>query len=105
MLLRATDNPRQIFFSYRNAAIAAEGTLERGDILVARAADLGLVPDLLLAGGLVVEIGGPLSHLTLAARELDVPCVVGVRDAFATLEEGELLRVDGARGVVERLEA
>ncbi|MEZ4232876.1 MAG: PEP-utilizing enzyme [Polyangiaceae bacterium] len=84
---------------------AAQSTLERGDILVARAADLGLVPDLLLAGGLVVEIGGPLSHLTLAARELDVPCVVGVRDAFATLEEGELLRVDGARGVVERLEA
>ncbi len=83
----------------------AQSTLERGDILVARAADLGLVPDLLLAGALVVEIGGPLSHLTLAARELDVPCVVGVRDAFATLQDGELLRVDGARGVVERLEA
>ncbi|MCB9596750.1 MAG: hypothetical protein H6719_28770 [Sandaracinaceae bacterium] len=32
VLLRATDNPRQIFFSYRNAAIAAEGTLERGDM-------------------------------------------------------------------------
>ncbi|MEZ4370740.1 MAG: PEP-utilizing enzyme [Polyangiaceae bacterium] len=84
---------------------STQAPLERGDILVARAADLGFVPDLLQAGALVVEIGGPLSHLTLAARELDVPCVVGVRDAFATLSDGELLRVDGARGVVERLEA
>ncbi|MCA9610957.1 MAG: hypothetical protein KC619_35430 [Myxococcales bacterium] len=31
VFLRATDNPNQLFFSYRNAAIAAEGTLERGD--------------------------------------------------------------------------
>ncbi len=30
--LRATDNPDQIYFSYRNAAIAAEGTLNRGDM-------------------------------------------------------------------------
>lgn len=77
----------------------------RGEILIVRAADLGLVPDLLLVSALVVEIGGPLSHLVVAARELDVPCVVGVRDAFATLVEGELLRVDGVRGVVERLES
>ncbi len=32
VMLRATDNPQQIFFSYRNAAIAAEGTLQRGDM-------------------------------------------------------------------------
>ncbi|MCA9646310.1 MAG: phosphoenolpyruvate synthase, partial [Myxococcales bacterium] len=88
-----------------HSLLSSQAPLERGEILVARAADLGLVPDLLQAGALVVEIGGPLSHLTLAARELDVPCVVGVRDAFATLSDGELLRVDGARGVVERLEA
>ncbi|MBX3185177.1 MAG: hypothetical protein KIT72_16785 [Polyangiaceae bacterium] len=75
-----------------------------GAILVVRAADLGLVPELLWASGLVVEMGGPLSHLVVAARELDVPCVTGVRDTFATLEEGELLRIDGERGVVERLD-
>lgn len=85
--------------------LAGIDAVQPGDIIVTRAADLSLGPALLIAGGVVTEIGGPLSHLLLVARELGVPAAVNVRDAVALVREGEMLRVDGDRGSVERLEA
>jgi phosphotransferase system enzyme I (PtsI) len=46
----------------------------------------------------VIESGGPLSHSSILARSLGVPCVVGVRGARQMVHEGQLLIVDGDRG-------
>jgi phosphoenolpyruvate-protein phosphotransferase (PTS system enzyme I) len=46
----------------------------------------------------MIETGGPLSHSSILARSLGVPCVVGVRGARQMVHEGQLLIVDGDRG-------
>jgi rifampicin phosphotransferase len=81
-----------------------EEGLEPGEILVARTTDVGLTPLFLLAAGVVTELGGPLSHAALVAREYGVPAVVNVAGATVALRTGERIRIDGDRGIVERLE-
>lgn len=69
-----------------------------GEILVAPVLDAGLGPFLASAAGAVAEIGGMLSHGSVVARELGVPCVVDVRDATSRIRTGDLLLVDGTSG-------
>ncbi|MBK8938077.1 MAG: phosphoenolpyruvate synthase [Polyangiaceae bacterium] len=76
-----------------------------GEILVARTTDIGMSPLFLVAAGVVTELGGPLSHAAIVAREYNVPAVVNVDGATLSLRTGERLRVDGDRGIVEKLDA
>lgn len=78
--------------------------LEEGEILVTKTTDIGLTPLFLIAAGVVTELGGPLSHAAIVAREYGVPAVVSVPGATTAIKTGERLRVDGDRGVVERLD-
>ncbi|MCP3936382.1 MAG: phosphatase PAP2 family protein, partial [Actinomycetia bacterium] len=78
-------------------------SLARGDVLVAQATDASWAPLFLLAGAIVVEDGGPLSHAAIVARELGMPAVVNVPGIIARLEsepEAVALRVDGTTGEV-----
>ncbi len=77
--------------------------LRAGEVLVARTTDVGLAPLFLVASGLVTELGGPLSHAAIVAREYGVPAVVNVEGATRRIKTGDRLRVDGDRGVVEKL--
>ena len=52
----------------------------------------------------VTDVGAPLSHAAIVARELGIPAVVGCRDATMRLKTGDLVRVDGGKGIVEILE-
>jgi pyruvate,water dikinase len=54
-----------------------------------------------LASAVVSEGGGLLSHVAIVCREYRIPCVCGVADVLASLENGQRIRVDGTRGVVE----
>ncbi len=83
----------------------AEGldTVLAGEILVSRTTDVGLTPLFLVAAGVVTELGGPLSHAAIVAREYGVPAVVSVPGATTAIKTGDRLRVDGARGIVEKL--
>lgn len=74
--------------------------LRRGEILVARATDPGWTPLFLVAGGLVLEQGGMLSHGAVVAREYRVPAVANVPGATTRLRDGQVVTVDGSRGVV-----
>jgi pyruvate,water dikinase len=76
-----------------------------GEILVSRTTDVGLSPLFLVAAAVVTELGGPLSHAAVVAREYGIPAVVNVPGATTAIRTGDLLRVDGDRGVVERLES
>ncbi|MFI5662854.1 PEP/pyruvate-binding domain-containing protein [Streptomyces sp. NPDC051684] len=74
--------------------------LEPGEILVAPSTDPGWTPLFLTAGGLVMEMGGANSHGAVVAREYGIPAVVGVPDAVARIETGDVVTVDGGAGVV-----
>jgi pyruvate,water dikinase len=78
--------------------------MARGGILVAPATDPGWTPLFARAAGVVVEIGGVMSHAATVAREYGLPCVSNVEEAVARLRDGDLVRVDGTRGTIEILE-
>lgn len=79
-------------------------TLQRGEILVAPSADPAWVSLFVLAGGAVLGTGSRLSHAALMARELGVPCVVGVERACERIRDGERLRLIGETGELVRLD-
>jgi pyruvate,water dikinase len=74
--------------------------LEPGEILVAPSTDPGWTPLFLTAGGLVMEMGGPMSHGAVVAREYGIPAVVGVAGATERLVTGQRVTVDGGIGTV-----
>jgi pyruvate,water dikinase len=77
--------------------------LQPGEILVVHTTDVGWTPLFLVAAGVVTELGGPLSHAAIVAREFGVPTVVNVVGATRAIRTGDTLRVDGDRGAVERV--
>ena len=77
--------------------------LAAGEILVAKFTDPGWAPLFPLAGAVVTEIGGMLSHGAIVAREFGIPAVVNVRAATQRIATGQQVRVDGAAGTVELL--
>ncbi len=88
------------------ARVVRDPTRERlapGEILVAEFTDPGWTPLFINAAGVVLEVGGSLTHGAVVAREYGIPAVVGVREATRRIHTGERLRVDGNRGVVELL--
>jgi pyruvate,water dikinase len=79
--------------------------LQPGEILVANTTNVGWTPLFPRAAAVVTDVGGSLSHAAIVARELGIPAVVGCGDATSRLKTGDLVLVDGKRGVVEILEA
>jgi phosphohistidine swiveling domain-containing protein len=79
--------------------------LQPGEILVVHTTDVGWTPLFCIAAGVVTELGGPLSHAAVVARELGVPSVVNVDGVTRALKTGDRVRLDGDRGIVERLPA
>jgi pyruvate,water dikinase len=77
--------------------------MEIGDVLVAHTTDPSWASVMYPAAALIVEIGGQLSHAAVVARELGIPCVMGVPDATRGIRDGDLVRVDGSAGTVEIL--
>ncbi|MEW6439995.1 MAG: PEP/pyruvate-binding domain-containing protein [bacterium] len=78
--------------------------IEPGEILVVPVADAAWAQLFLLAAGLVVEMGGLLSHGSIVAREYGLPAVVNVKKATACLRTGQRIEVDGNSGEVRALE-
>ena len=74
--------------------------LEPGEILVAPSTDPGWTPLFLTAGGLVMEMGGAMSHGAVVAREYGIPAVVGVPGATERIPTGQEITVDGSAGSV-----
>jgi phosphohistidine swiveling domain-containing protein len=78
--------------------------LEAGEILVAEVTDVGYTAAFSYAGAVVTELGGPMSHAAVVAREFGIPCVVDVHDATRRLPPGALIEVDGTSGTIQLLE-
>lgn len=78
--------------------------LAPGEILVTTLTNIGWTPMFPRAAAVVTDMGAPLSHASIVARELGIPAVVGTGNATMRLRDGDRIRVDGERGTVELLE-
>jgi len=78
--------------------------LRPGEILVAVTTNVGWTPLFPRLAAVVTDVGAPLSHAAIVARELGIPAVVGCFNATSVLKTGDIVRVDGGRGIVEILE-
>ena len=83
----------------------AAADVEPGGILVAPYTDPSWAPIMFASAGLVVDIGGELSHAAVVARELGIPCVMSTGDGTRRLRDGDICRIDGDAGHVDVLAA
>lgn len=77
--------------------------INRGDILVTTMTSVDFVPIMKKAGAFVTNEGGITSHAAIVAREMNKPCIIGTQIATKVLRDGNKVKVDGNRGVVEIL--
>jgi phosphohistidine swiveling domain-containing protein len=75
--------------------------LQTGEVLVTVTTNVGWTPFFPRAAAIVTDVGAPLSHAAIVARELGIPAVVGCGDATMRLHTGDRVLVDGGRGIVE----
>jgi phosphohistidine swiveling domain-containing protein len=78
-----------------------EEFIEPGEILVCETTDPSWASLFFVAAGVVINVGGQLSHGAVVARELGIPCVVNVRGATCVIQTGDVLKIDGSAGIVE----
>lgn len=75
-----------------------------GEILVCPGTDPSWTPLFLAAAGLVMEVGGMMTHGSVVAREYGIPAVVGIRQATTRLTTGQRVRVNGSTGEITLLD-
>lgn len=80
--------------------LAESDKLEPGDVLVCEMTMPSWTPLFSIVSAVVADSGGVLSHCAIVAREYGIPCVVGTMNGTQRLRDGQLLTVDGAKGVV-----
>jgi pyruvate,water dikinase len=72
--------------------------IDKGDVLVTKYIDPGQTHLFLMAGALVLEVGGLLSHGAILAREFNIPTVAGVKNATEIFKDGQRAAIDGTKG-------
>lgn len=80
--------------------ISEIGRVEEGDILVTVMTNPDMVPAMRKAAAVVTDEGGRTCHAAIVSRELQIPCIVGAKNASEILKEGMEVTVDATRGVV-----
>ena len=113
---QTTTGPDDAITGFPGAAGVVEGTarvlrapedgaqLGDGEILVTTVTNIGWTPIFPRAAAVVTDVGAPLSHAAIVARELGIPAVVGCGNATTLLRSGDRIRVDGGAGTVEILD-
>ena len=80
------------------------GKLRAGDVLVAPVTNPAWTPLFQRAVAVVVDTGGSASHAAIVAREYGIPAVMGTMNGTKELEDGQLIKVDGSRGLVFKVD-
>jgi phosphohistidine swiveling domain-containing protein len=111
----AAIKPDDTITGFPGAAGVVEGTarvlrspeeaarLGEGEILVTTVTNIGWTPIFPRAAAVVTDVGAPVSHAAIVARELGIPAVVGCGNATMRVHSGDWVRVDGGNGTVEVL--
>jgi phosphohistidine swiveling domain-containing protein len=104
--------PSPVIKGFAGAAGCVEGIVRRidrvgdgnqiqpGEILVTTVTNVGWTPLFPRLAAIVTDVGAPLSHAAIVARELGIPAVVGCGNATMLLKTGDRIRVDGGAGTV-----
>jgi pyruvate,water dikinase len=71
-----------------------------GNVLVAVTTTPAWMPLFALASAVVTDIGGPLSHSSIVAREYSIPAVMAAGSATRRIHTGQIITVDGNKGLV-----
>lgn len=74
--------------------------VEEGDILVTEMTNPDMVPAMKKAKAVVTDEGGRTCHAAIVSRELQIPCIVGAKNATKVLKNGAEVTVDATRGIV-----
>jgi pyruvate,water dikinase len=77
--------------------------MKTGDVLVAAITTPAWTPLFARASAVVTDVGGPLSHGSIVAREYGIPAVLGTGVATQRIHNGQMISVDGAAGTVTLL--
>ncbi|WP_373893043.1 pyruvate kinase [Virgibacillus natechei] len=82
------------------ATTAEEATrkLNEEDILVTYGTEKDMMPALEKASGIITEEGGLTSHAAVVGLSLGIPVIVGVKDVFDVIKDGEDVTLDGSKG-------
>ena len=84
--------------------------VQDGDILIITVPSAEFVGKLKSSGtlkkasALITEVGGLLSHISIIAREMKKPCIIGARNILKTIKDGDLIEVDANKGIIKILE-
>jgi len=76
------------------------GAVREGDILVTRMTSPDMVPAMRKVAAIVTDEGGMTCHAAIVSRELGTPAIVGTKTATQLLKNGQLITVDGERGLI-----
>ena len=80
-----------------------DDNLKKGEILVTKFTDPGWTPLFINAKGLILEVGGLLTHGAIVAREYGIPALVGLENATTLIKTGDYIRINADKGYVEIL--
>jgi phosphohistidine swiveling domain-containing protein len=80
------------------------GAMQPGEVLVTGITTPAWTPLFALASAVVTDIGGPLSHSSIVAREYGIPAVLGTGMASKRIQSGQMITVDGDAGTVTLLD-
>jgi pyruvate,water dikinase len=80
--------------------IKDSGKVKEGDILVTKMTNPDMVPAMRRVAAIVTDEGGMTCHAAIVSRELGTPAVVGTRNATTILKPGQMITVDGEKGLV-----
>jgi phosphoenolpyruvate synthase/pyruvate phosphate dikinase len=74
--------------------------MQSGHVLVAQITTPAWTPLFAMASAVVTDVGGPLSHGSIVAREYGIPAVLGTGVATKRIRSGQVITVDGGEGIV-----
>ena len=77
--------------------------MREGDILVSATTNPNLMPAIRKAAAIVTDEGGLTCHASIVSRELEIPCVVGLKIATQVFRDGDRVEVDATKGVVKKV--
>jgi phosphohistidine swiveling domain-containing protein len=78
--------------------------MEQGNILVSTATTPSIVPAMKKAAAIITDEGGLTCHAAIVSRELNTPCIVGLKVATKFVKDGDKIEVDANKGIVKILE-
>ncbi len=81
-----------------------DAKLNPGEILVTSYTDPGWTPLFISVVGLIIEVGGMMSHGSVIAREYGIPAVAGVENVTNIIKDGSRIRINGSDGYVQILD-